>query len=261
MEGIERSFRFSVPLTKATQTDNGDWLFEGMASMPGRDIEGEEILPEGLDIDFLLGKGLPEGAGGYINYDHDPSTIVGVPLEGRITPQGLWLKWKGLKTKFMDKIVDQMRALKETGLRRYGMSVEGVVKQYDPSQRRILRAFIRNVALTPTPVHPGTWVDFAKSLTKDTVLEYSPHYGQPEALRKWVQTVGGIVRGELILKSNPYFSADGTFTRDGDVLFFRDVCGLDGFSALEVARYALSRQNDLVKALKTAFREREVVKL
>lgn len=225
--------------------------------MPGRDLEGEEVLPNGLEIDYFLGKGVPKGAGGYINYDHDPTTIVGVPLEGKITPQGFWLKWKALKTKFMEKIVEQMKALKEAGgLRRYGMSVEGIVKQYDPETKTVKRAFIRNVALTPTPVHPGTWVDFAKSLTASSVIEYHPYYGQTEALRGWVNTVADIATGKVLIKSNPYFKPDGTFKRDMDIAYFKDVYDLPDVAALELARYALSRQNEIIKTLRTS---REVI--
>ena len=249
---MEEKFSFSVPLTKAIQDDNGDWIFEAMASMPGRDLEGEETLPNGLEIDYLLGRGLPAGSGGTINYDHDASTIVGVPLDGKITPQGLWLKWKGLKTKFMEKVVDQMMALRAAGsLRRYGMSVEGVVRQYDPATKRILKAFIRNVALTPTPVHPGTWVDFAKSLTANSNVQYRPLDLQSRALRNWVDTASDILSGRILLKSNPYFNPDGTFHVDQDLVYFRDVCGLDPPVAMELARYALSREPSLIKALKT----------
>ncbi len=240
-----------MPLVKAQQDEKGDWIFEAMAALPGRDLEEEQILPQGLEIDYLLGKGLPSGAGGCVNYDHDSSTIVGVPLDGKINPQGLWLKWKGLKTKFMEKIVEQMKALQEAGsLRRYGMSVEGVVKQFDPVTKTVKRAFIRNVALTPTPVHPGTWVDFAKSLNKDSMVEYRPFDAQSQALRGWVDTVSDITKGLVAIRANPYFYADGTFKVDRDLAYFQDVHGLSPLAAMELARYALSREPSLIKALR-----------
>ena len=254
MRYTDEVFRYSADIIKAEKNDKGDWIFEAVASLPTPDLEGETMNQTGLETDYFFGKGLPEGSGGLINYDHDPSTIVGVPLEGQISPSGFRLRWRGLKTKFMEKIVDQMRAMKEAGWpRRYGMSVEGVVRQRDPEDpSKILRAFIRNVALTPTPVHPGTWVDFAKSLTATSVVEYHPDYGVAEALRGWAQTVAWIARGETTLGRNPYFRADGRFRRDRDLDYFREVHNLPEGQAMRLARFALSRQDTVLKALVAA---------
>ena len=255
-ETMEKSFQFGAEIVKSEQDDNGDWIFEGIASLPGRDIQGEEVVPSGLEIDYLLGKGLPPGAGGFINYDHQPETIVGIPLEGKITPQGFWLKWKALKTPLMKKIIEQMKAMKEAGWpRRYGMSIEGVVKQYDKNDpTRITRAFIRNVALTPTPVHPGTFVDFAKSLAAGAMVEYRPLDERRLAISKWSRDVADIHTGNLIVKSNnPYFHRDGTFKRDMDVSYFMDVHGLSENQALWCARYALSREPLILKSLDERF--------
>ncbi|MCL6442534.1 MAG: hypothetical protein K6T83_03585 [Alicyclobacillus sp.] len=219
--------------------------------MPGKDLQGEEMNQQGLDIDYLFGKGLPEGAGGYINLEHDPHTIVGIPLEGKITPQGFWIKWKALKTPLMKKIIEQMKALKEAGWpRRYGMSVEGVVVQRDPlNPKRILRAFIRNVALTLTPVHPGTYVDFAKSLTAESVVQFRPDFTRQQGIAAWARTVAEIRTGKLRVSGNPYFRKDGRFRRDRDVAYFRDVHGMSEADALFCARYALSREPLVMKAL------------
>ena len=249
----EQLFRFGAEIVKAEQNDEGDWIFEGIASLPGRDLQGEEVIPNGLEIDYLLGKGLPSGGGGWINYDHSPEILIGIPLEGKITPQGFWLKWKALKTKFMtEKVIPQMKALKEAGWpRRYGMSIEGVVKQYDPQDpTRILKAFIRNVALTPTPVHPGTFVDFAKSLAAGAMVEFRSHDARRFAIAQWARTMIDIRKGDLIVKSNnPYFHDTGEFRTDKDIQYFMDVHGLTEPQALWCARYALSRQSTIVKAM------------
>ncbi len=249
--GPTETFQIAAPLTKATQDDKGDWIFEACASLPGKDLQREEVDPSGLEIDYLLGKGLPPGAGGFVNYHHDASTIVGIPLDGKIDRRGLFLKWKGLKTAFMAKIVEQMRAMAEAGgLRRYGMSIEGVVRERDPDDpNKILRAYVTNVALTPTPVHPGTWVAFAKSLSPATVLEYQPEYGMPEAVQGWVGTIADAAANPDLLKGNPFFAPDGSFLRDRETAYFRDVHGLSEGQALWCARYALSRQDSLRKAL------------
>ncbi len=251
MRYTDEVFRYSAEITKAEQNSEGDWVFDAVASLPGKDLQGEGMDPMGLETDYFFGKGLPKGAGGYIGYDHKPGVIVGVPLDGKISPSGFRLRWKGIKTAFMQQIVDQMRALREAGWpRRYGMSVEGVVRERDPEDpSKIRRAFIRNVDLTPTPVHPGTWTDFAKSLSAASVVEYHPDYGVAEAVSGWAQTVAGIARGDTALGRNPYFRADGRFRRDRDLDYFRDVHGLPEGQVMRLARYALSRQDALLKAL------------
>jgi hypothetical protein len=248
----DKAFQFGATIMKAEQDKDGDWVFEGVASLPGKDLQGEEVIPEGLEIDYLLGKGLPPGAGGFINYDHQPETIVGVPLDGKIDRNGFWLKWKALKTPLMQKIVEQMKAMKEAGWpRRYGMSIEGVVKEYyknDPS--RIKRAFIRNVALTPTPVHPGTFVDFAKSLSAGSVVAYQPIDTRRQAVLGWSQDVLDIANGRVLVKShNPYFRRDGIMKRDRHLDYFRDVYGMSESQAAWCAWYAATRESLLVKSL------------
>ncbi len=238
-------------MIKAEANNDGTYTLEGLASLPGRDLQGEDVDPHGLDIDYFLGKGLPKGAGGYINYDHDPTIIVGYPEEGKIGPQGFWLRWRTLNTPFVHKVMEQLRALKEAGWpRRYGMSIEGVVHERDPENPAIIRrAFIKNVALTPTPVHPGTFVDFAKSLTATSRVTMDPTYGRAAAIRGWIADVAAIRRGHVPLGRNPYFTADGRLKRDRDAAYFADVWGQDPGSALALARYALSRQPSVCKAL------------
>ncbi len=249
---MDQSFHFGATIMKAEQDKDGDWVFEGLASLPGRDLQGEETIPDGLEIDYLLGKGLPPGAGGFINYDHDASTIVGIPLDGKIDRNGFWLKWKALKTPLMAKVVDQMKAMKESGwARRYGMSIEGVVKEYDPKDpSRIKRAFIRNVALTPTPVHPGTFVDFAKSLAAGASVSYQPVDQRRRAVLGWVKDVTDISERNVIIKShNPYFYPNGQLRADQQLAYFEDVYDLNESQASWCAWYATTREKPLLKSI------------
>ena len=222
--------------------------------MPGKDLQSEEVDPNGLDIDYFLGKGLPKGAGGYINYDHDPHLIVGYPEAGKIGPQGFWVRWHTLNTPFVRQIMEQMRALKDAGWpRRYGMSIEGVVNERDPENPQFIRrAFIRNVALTPTPVHPGTFVDFAKSLSAASQIRLDPRFGVEAALRGWVADVAGIRKGLVPVRRNPWLRADGCLRPERDVAYFRDRWGVDPATALELAHYAARHEAALHKALEGA---------
>ena len=244
-------FRFSAEIVKAERATDGTYTLEGLASLPGPDLQGEEVVPQGLDIDYFLGKGLPEGAGGYINYDHSPETIVGYPLEGKIGPQGFWLKWRTLNTPTVQRIMEQMRALKDAGWpRRYGMSIEGVVQDRDPDNPALIRrAFIRNVALTPTPVHPGTFVDFAKSLSAGSEVRFDPAYGVQAALRGWVADVAAIRQGLVVVGDNPYFRPDGRLKPDQDVAYLTDRWGLDLGAAQGVAHYVARHEARVQKAL------------
>lgn len=235
---------------KAEAQTDGTYVLEGLASLPGRDLQQEEVDPQGLDIDYFLGKGLPRGAGGYINLDHDPHTIVGYPEAGKIGPQGFWVKWRTLNTPLVHQIMDQLKALKEAGWpRRYGMSIEGVVQERDPENPQFIkRAFIRNVALTPTPVHPSTFVDFAKSLTAQTQVTLDPAYGVEAALRGWVADVAAIRSGQVTLRANPYFRANGRLRPDRDEAYFTDRWGLDPGAALTLAHYVARHEAPLHKA-------------
>lgn len=219
--------------------------------MPGQDLQREEVDPQGLDIDYFLGKGLPKGAGGYINLDHDPHTIVGYPEAGKIGPQGFWVKWRTLNTPLVHKIMEQMKALKEAGWpRRYGMSIEGVVQDRDPENPQFIRrAFIRNVALTPTPVHPGTFVDFAKSLNAASRVRLDPRYGAEAALRGWVEDIVAIHKGLVPIHHNPYFRGDGHFRPDADRNYFVERWGLDRVVATDMAHYVARHETAIHKAV------------
>ena len=250
----EEQFSYTAEIVKAEQNSDGTWTFDSLASLPTKDLQGESLDPMGLETDYLFGKGLPPGAGGHINWNHDDSIMVGIPLEGRIGPEGFRLKWQGLKTPFMKRIVEQMKALKDAGnLRRYGMSVEGIVKERDPSDpSRIKRAFIRNVALTPTPVHPGSWVDFAKSLTAGSVVDYDPDWAiRPlqAAQVGYLYTLAKALRGSA--PDERYFARDGTFLPDRDIDYFSDVYGLSPQGATTLAHWTLTRQDRIRKALTT----------
>ena len=243
-------FRFSADLVKATAEEDGTYTLEGMASLPGHDLQHEEVDPQGLDIDYFLGKGLPPGAGGYINYDHNAETIVGYPVEGRVGPQGFWVKWRTLDTPFVHRVMDQMQALKKAGWpRRYGMSIEGVVQDRDPHDpAKIRRAFIRNVALTPTPVHPGTFVEFAKSLAADAVVTWDPAAGLAAALRGWVADATAIRGRRVPVDRNPWFRPDGRLRPAQDEAYFTDRWGVDPSQAPRAAHYVARHEAAMLKA-------------
>lgn len=159
---------FSIPvdgitLSKATASEDGDWVIEGLASTPSRDQQNEVVLVKGLDLSYL-----EEGRGTF-NWNHrgdaDPSSVVGVITHCERTPQGqLLVKGKLLKSLAKAKHVYQlMKALaKDCPERQMGMSIEGKVLARNGNM--IVKAWVKAVALTLDPVNKDTWVTFAKSM-------------------------------------------------------------------------------------------------
>lgn len=188
--------------------------------------------------------------------------MVGIPIDGNMNRRGLFLKWKALKTKFMDRILDQMKALEKAGNpRRYGMSIEGVVKETDPIDPTIItKAYIRNVALTPHPVNPHTWVKFAKSLSGNATVSYNGDDGKFPSIREWVNSVVDILSGvKTVGRENRYFKQDGSFKIDGDINFFKSYCNLDEAAATWCSRFALSRQSEMLKSINSTLSKYQMI--
>lgn len=163
-------FAYGVELIKAHKDDNGDWIVEGIASTPGEDHEGEDIAQEGLDYSYFLQKG-------FIKWEHskNPSNFIGEPIEAKVTPQGFYIKGRLYKDAPLAK--EAVRALqtleKSKAKRKIGFSVEGSILKRDPKNpKKILKAIVRNVAMTFNPVRDTTWAALVKSLADTDALEF-----------------------------------------------------------------------------------------
>lgn len=178
---VGNAFRYSAEIQKAEKDANGDWIVEGIASNGAHDNEGESLDPKGLDYSYFLTKG-------FLKWEHDksPRNYIGEPLEARVTPQGFYIKGRLYgHSPLAQEAVEAMESLAKSGAkRRLGFSVEGSVKERDPrNPARVLKAIIRNVALTFNPVNDTTWASLAKSLSGADALEF--------ALDKAMDTVAG----------------------------------------------------------------------
>jgi len=163
----ETKFNTFVPLDleKSTEVENDTREFStvsGWASTPNLDLQNDIVNPKGIDIEYFVKHG-------YVNYEHQPDQIVGIPSENCYVDmnKGLYIEAKLFKDN--DKVIkmlDLAEKLQKTGSgRRLGFSIEGAVKSRNVNDNRIIDSvMISGVALTAHPANPdATWEKFVKS--------------------------------------------------------------------------------------------------
>ena len=163
-----KRFNLYLPISKSTQTEDGDWIIEGPLSDPGEDLQGESMSMAGLK------KGLKtfERLGQNLDWEHlyratkDPKYLIGKGLQMYDAPHpktGVevpWLRAKLFKNKAIAK--HAIEHLNEGGT--LGYSVEGGAIR---KGNGIMETVIAMVTVTPQPVvdvNHGT-VRLLKSLT------------------------------------------------------------------------------------------------
>jgi hypothetical protein len=153
------SFRFFIP-AELTKSSDGKKYVSGIASTFDEDLQGERIKQEGLELSYFLKRG-------FFNDDHSKETgaKVGIPTDAKITSKGLWVKGYLLETKRAQEIYELAQAISKAGDdRKLGFSVEGKVLGRDPKNPRVItKAWIKDIAITASPINPSTFMDIAKS--------------------------------------------------------------------------------------------------
>ena len=169
-------FEFGLPLFlkgKDSKDDvSGRRFVQGVASTPDKDLQNEYVIQKGLDLRYFLSHG-------YYNDDHKPGfeNKVGQPTIGVIKTVkdsdqksilGLWTKgylWvKGFHPG-ADHIWELGQALEASGAdRQLGFSIQGKVLTREGS--RILKAWVQDVAITPSPVNTSTWMELVQDMDK-----------------------------------------------------------------------------------------------
>jgi len=165
------SFHFWIPLAKASVDGEGKRWIEGIASDEGEDLQGEKVIQRGLDVDYFVRRG-------FFNWDHQEVVAVkstagaerlaigkiGEPTVARLTARGLYVKgflYKG--NPLADAAWELAQSLASSGAsRRLGFSIQG--RTLRKQGNRIEKAWIQDIAVTPAPVNPRTYLDVAKSL-------------------------------------------------------------------------------------------------
>jgi hypothetical protein len=156
----DKKFSFVMPAT-FTKGDNGEWKIMGLASTASRDLQGEIIDQNGLDLTPIdMKKGI-------FNWDHKkgPENTIGVIDAYKKTKDGLFLSGRLLKNHSKAKAVYEiMSSLNKADTGRMGMSVEGVIKERAGQDGKVIKkAVIHSCALTMNPVNVDTYASLIKS--------------------------------------------------------------------------------------------------
>lgn len=175
-----RDFSFWSPMAffeKADAPVGQRRRIAGVISTELRDKQGEILIQKGLDFGPFLKEG-------WYNDNHSKKTtdVLGYPTDvkrfqkgehlpdgSRATSNGTWAEGYLLETPEADKVWNLARALaKAGGARRLGYSVEGKVEERGgPDGRTVVKAVVRNVAVTNCPVGQDTRMEaLAKSMSE-----------------------------------------------------------------------------------------------
>ena len=154
----------SVDLLKGSP--DAEWRIGGYASTEARDRQGEVVLAKGLDFSEFV-------QFGYYNDNHQQHTAaaVGVPEKAEYHKgKGWWTEGYLLKgVERARQIFDLAKSLEGTP-RRLGFSIEGkIIERFG---EKIVKAIIRNVALTNSPVNCDClWTILTKAWATDLEMK------------------------------------------------------------------------------------------
>lgn len=159
------SFQFFTdlePLVKGEKPEETDrWIIRGIASTSRKDTDGEVVNQLGLDIGYFLERG-------WINYNHSnaPEDLIGIPVDGKVTPTKFFIEGELLKSQPRAREVWNLAcALQKSGYpRRLGLSIEGKIVEREGNI--IKKAVVYNVSVCPHPINPdATFEAVVKALT------------------------------------------------------------------------------------------------
>jgi len=198
---MEQEFNLSIPIqsmksTSVSQNEDGDWVFEGIASTDDVDLYDEVVYPENFlnTIEFFKDKGK-------IYFDHDYAkqsedwlkshgfskdeivnlkSPIGKPVDAKLTDEGLYIKGILNKQHPMSKIMwEQYLNNPDENFRdQIGLSIGAKYmgqprREYDVSKGKYVTylpdLLLYEVSMTPEPVNPHTktWASVLKSMIKD----------------------------------------------------------------------------------------------
>jgi len=167
------NFRFFVPIEiEKGKKENGEesLKLKGIASTSSEDTDGEILEQGGLVIDVLKERG-------HLTWNHqkDPMSIIGYPTKAEVTKKGLYLEGELYKENPLAQQVYKLADIfaKNKNQRQLGWSIEGRALERDPvNEKRITKAEIYNVTITPLPKNADTFVEVMKGLNSDIRPEY-----------------------------------------------------------------------------------------
>lgn len=153
------TFEIQAGLIKAVK--NKEMWIEGIASTASRDEDGEIVIPQGLDFSYAkkFGKFVWE----HRTKDH-PKFIVGAPKEITRTDKEVRVAGPLFKGNEISETIWKMM-VENPEEKIWGFSLEGTVDKRDPDDpSKIIKATVRNFAITSNPVNTETFVTWVKSV-------------------------------------------------------------------------------------------------
>lgn len=163
---------------KADAADGQTMRIGGVVSTDSVDLQGEQLVQEGMDFKPFLNRG-------WFNDNHKQGSadVLGYPTSakfvrkgdalpnGKVAAQnGWWAEGYLVDTPKGREIWELTRALQHTP-RSLGFSVEGKVKARGSDPSKIARAEVSNVAITHCPVNTDTAMHaLAKALTAGSAI-------------------------------------------------------------------------------------------
>ena len=167
-----------IELEKAIKDKKGEDIIpiRGVMSTSEQDQQEEFLDPTGFDLSSFV-------KSGYINWNHmlkdNPNSYIGHPTKALVRDKKgsedvKEVYMEGVLYSNLDKVKDIVKL--DEALRKHGdgrtlsYSIEGKALQRDPlNAKRILKAKITGVAITPTPVNTGTYMEIIKGWTNENV--------------------------------------------------------------------------------------------
>lgn len=182
-------------LVKASTKE--DFMIEMLATPNSIDTEGDHITPEMIDDRYLMEKG-------WITWRHtqgdrytqtSPLHYIGKPVSSERKKEGYFVKAKLDKgNKYAVQIWEDLT--KGEFPDKYGSSIEGS-KSVHPYTRKITKACVRNVAIDPNPVHPGTYVQIAKAMRADAIRGHLAHEKLSNEVNLLVERMGKLEKSTI----------------------------------------------------------------
>lgn len=175
---------FSIEPQDNNPTKEKQWYIKGIASTGDKDLDGESVDPNGLNIGYFKDYG-------FINFDHKqaPRDIVGEPLSNScyVDAEGLHVTALLYKDKpIVQEMWDLSKSMKNADSQRnLGFSIEGYITSRDPNDNtKITGLKVLNVAITTHPANPeATWESFEKSFKDHLDKDYETGFpANPENL-------------------------------------------------------------------------------
>lgn len=169
-------FNFFIPAEIEKGLDkegNAVIKVKGICSDDNKDSDEEYLHPSGYDLTYFL-------SNGFINYNHrakdDPSSIIGEPTMAKIVNNGTQMYMEGIlfpSNKKALAVCELAQTLAKYGsTRKLGWSIEGSVIERDPmNPKKITKAKITGVAITPCPKNHNTFVDLVKGEYSDEFIK------------------------------------------------------------------------------------------